>query len=282
MHGTLEMLGAHMPVPTHVQSTAGYLAPSPPSGSVAAIAATAAYAAATAAYAAAAADADAGGRAADLERSGPFSGSPYTASGGGGQAYIAPPPPLAVPAAPAPVPGMTTVYQRGWEASYGGGGAYGEGADYEEQHTPPTSYGVPATCGGGYSYGDQPPQPPQPLQPPQPPQPPSHLHPHPHFAEYPPTNGPLPPSYAEPYLYGDSAAGAASLVYGDSSAVVDGRGDGAVSPSVDVPDDWWRHTQSQPAQPKSLLEQLVVGVPPDDASPEHDRVGARSGWKEGL
>ena len=58
----------------------------------------------------------------------------------------------------------------------------------------------------------------------------------------------------------------------------DARGDGAVSPSADVPDDWWRHTQPQrPAQPNSLLAQFVSGAPLDDAGG-----GARSGWKEGL
>ena len=307
IHGSLEMLGAPMPVPSsHAQSTAG-LAPSPTSGSGAAVAATAAYAAATAAYAAATAEAAAeAAEAAARERSGPFSGSPYTASGGGGQAYTAPPPPLATPAAPAPAPGMTTVYQHG---AYGEGG----GADYEEQHAPPASSGVPDTYGGAaaaavaaaaaaaaaYTYGSyptydtygsleppQPPQPPQPLQPPQqapqPPQPPSPPHPHPLAADYSPlldgedSNGPPQPSYAEPYLYGGTATVAAPFVNDDSMGsgpAADARGDGAVSPSVDVPDDWWRHTGTQPqgpAQPKSLLEQFVAGVPPD--GPEYEKV----------
>ena len=58
-----------------------------------------------------------------------------------------------------------------------------------------------------------------------------------------------------------------------SGPAADARGDGAVSPSVDVPDDWWRHTGTQPqgpAQPKSLLEQFVAGVPPD--GPEYEKV----------
>ena len=297
LHGSLEMLGAPMPVPTHAQSTAG-LAPSPPSGGGAAVAATAAYAAATAAYAEATAQAAAeAAEAAARERSGPFSGSPYTASGGSGQAYTAPPPPLATPAAPAPAPGMTTVY--GGDGAYGGGGgAYGGGADYEEEHAPPASCGVPDTYSSYPTYETygslEPPQPPRPPQHPQhPPQPPSHPHPHPLAADYSPLldgeylSGPPPPSYAEPYLHGDSATVAAPLVNDDSmGSGADARGDGAVDvpdPSVDVPDDWWRHTQPQgPAQPMSLLEQFVAGVPPDDAGPEYGRVGTRSGWKEGL
>jgi len=198
-----------------------------------------------------------------------------------------------MPAAPAPAPGMTTVY--GGDRAYGGGGAHGGGADYEEEHAPPASSGVPDTYGSYPTYDTygsieppQPPQPPQPLQPPpQQPQPPSRPHPHPLAADYSPlldgeySSGPPQPSYAEPFPYGDGATVAASLVH--DSMAPDACGDGAVSPSVDVPDDWWRHTQPQgPAQPKSLLEQFVAGVPPDDAGPEYGRVGTRSGWKEGL
>ncbi len=85
---------------------------------------------------------------------------------------------LAMPAAPAPAPGMTTVY--GGDRAYGGGGAHGGGADYEEEHAPPASSGVPDTYGSYPTYDTygsieppQPPQPPQPLPPPpqQPPPP---------------------------------------------------------------------------------------------------------------
>ena len=274
------MLGAPVPVAT---SSAHMLAPPPPSRGGAAAAAAAAHAAEAAAQ----------------ERSGPFSGSPYTAGGGGGQAYSAPPPPLAPAAAPAPAPGMTTVY--GGDGAYGGGGAYGDtygGADYEEEHAPPPSCSCAAADTYGSEYGAyptydthgalEPPRPPQQPQPPSQPRP----QPHPLAADYSPlldgehADEPPRPSDAAPYLHGATHGGDATVsappvdehsVGGGTAA--DARGDGAVSPSADVPDDWWRHTQPQrPAQPNSLLAQFVSGAPLDDASGG----GARSGWKEGL